>query len=746
MGLVKFGSFVIFLFILVLHASECSTLNTSSLCTECSIPLRLKKCYGIRIAYYANTDATFQVLLLRSGDISPNPGPEGCDSSTTDTAQHNASSQHLRRKVYDRVLLHSLSHTKHWLDREVWETIISLDIARKKKKRTHRGRRSPEKCQLQLVTQHMCLATPPSLPSSPSPSLSSTPSSTNDVIERRLSMSMLNARSLRNKSDEFQDYVLEHNFDVVFICETWLTSSDDAVIANLLPQGYTFRHRCRANRRGGGLAILYHDGLTAAIRPSLHMKSVEMMSVTLSSTNNISIDVVMVYRPPGTRVAFSTFIEEFTVILEETSFRPAPLVITGDFNIHLDNLTLPNTKKFNELLSSYGLVQMVTSPTHERGHILDAFIIRSSDRDIFSGLRVIPGISDHSTVACFLNVAKPRPEVRQSVVRNIKAIDRVSFADDLKQSNIAGGSSLDVHIAVAQYNTSLINLMDKHAPAKLCKVKLRPQAPWYTQECTVEKQRRRLLEKKWRSSRLEIDLQLYQEQKRHVNYLIRQSKQSYYRKVIEDCGDDSRRLFQVANQLLNRKQSSPLPSLACDKSLADIFNNFFVDKVNSIQRSLSPDVSQRPCLTDEILEVFDPTTADEIKSLICTTPVKSSGLDPAPTKLLKECAPTVAPVIAAIVNMSLSCGEVPKALKLAHIHPLLKKPSLDCESLLSYRPISNLPYLSKVLERVAFSRLSDYLIENDLIDGRQSAYRPNHSVETLLVNLSNDILSELWFV
>nr|XP_054773468.1 carbohydrate sulfotransferase 15-like [Lytechinus pictus] len=45
----------------------------------------------------ANTDATFQVLLLRSGDISPNPGPEGCDSSTTDTAQHNASSQHLRR-------------------------------------------------------------------------------------------------------------------------------------------------------------------------------------------------------------------------------------------------------------------------------------------------------------------------------------------------------------------------------------------------------------------------------------------------------------------------------------------------------------------------------------------------------------------------------------------------------------------------------------------------------------------------
>ena len=90
--------------------------------------------------------------------------------------------------------------------------------------------------------------------------------------------------------------------------------------------------------------------------------------------------------------------------------------------------------------------------------------------------------------------------------------------------------------------------------------------------------------------------------------------------------------------------------------------------------------------------------------------------------------------------MSLTSGEVPKALKLAYIHLTLKKPSLDPESLSSYRPISNLPYLSNVLERVVFSRLSDYLLTNDLIDRRQSAYRPSHSVETLLVNLSNDIL------
>ena len=88
-------------------------------------------------------------------------------------------------------------------------------------------------------------------------------------------------------------------------------------------------------------------------------------------------------------------------------------------------------------------------------------------------------------------------------------------------------------------------------------------------------------------------------------------------------------------------------------------------------------------------------------------------------------------------------GVVPAALKIAHVHPTLKKSSLNPELLKNYRPISNLPYISKVLERVVFSRLSDYLRENNLLDSRQSAYRAHHSVETLLVNLSNDILMEM---
>ena len=101
------------------------------------------------------------------------------------------------------------------------------------------------------------------------------------------------------------------------------------------------------------------------------------------------------------------------------------------------------------------------------------------------------------------------------------------------------------------------------------------------------------------------------------------------------------------------------------------------------------------------------------------------------------------PVITCIVNASLSSGVVPQICKTAVIHPTLKKSGLDQESLKNYRPISNLSFLSKLLERVVFSQLTAYLQDNELFDPCQSAYRPGHSVETLLVNLTDCILREM---
>ena len=136
-------------------------------------------------------------------------------------------------------------------------------------------------------------------------------------------------------------------------------------------------------------------------------------------------------------------------------------------------------------------------------------------------------------------------------------------------------------------------------------------------------------------------------------------------------------------------------------------------------------------------------TSADVLQLIQKSASKSCGLDPIPTSLLKEHAVTLAPTITNIVNLSLLTGEIPVELKQAIVTPLLKQSSLDPNILKNYRPVSNLSYVSKLLEKVVAIQLSQHLLNNNLYEPYQSAYRTCHSTETALTRVSNDILQAL---
>ena len=147
--------------------------------------------------------------------------------------------------------------------------------------------------------------------------------------------------------------------------------------------------------------------------------------------------------------------------------------------------------------------------------------------------------------------------------------------------------------------------------------------------------------------------------------------------------------------------------------------------------------------TAQCLTSFNLTSDDEIRKLIQNSPSASCSLDPLPTWLLKDCMDEFIPSMTHIINLSLKDCEVPAQFKEALITPLLKKPSLDPNNLSNYRPISNLSFLSKVLERVVAARITEHLTINNLLDTYQSAYRSFHSTETAILRVHNDIAMAL---
>ena len=151
-----------------------------------------------------------------------------------------------------------------------------------------------------------------------------------------------------------------------------------------------------------------------------------------------------------------------------------------------------------------------------------------------------------------------------------------------------------------------------------------------------------------------------------------------------------------------------------------------------------PPVSPLP-VTSRLTDFTLVMPADVLK-LISKSAAKSCGLDPMPTSLIKEHAATLAPTITQIVNQSLLTGEFPSELKQAVVTPLLKNTSLDPNILKHYRPVSNLHYISKIVEKVVAKQLSEHLLNNSLYEPYQSAYRTHHSTESALVRVSNDIL------
>ena len=134
---------------------------------------------------------------------------------------------------------------------------------------------------------------------------------------------------------------------------------------------------------------------------------------------------------------------------------------------------------------------------------------------------------------------------------------------------------------------------------------------------------------------------------------------------------------------------------------------------------------------------------DKVLKVIKCTPNKSCDLDPIPTSLVLDCISVRLTPITNIVNYSLQEDCFPSCFKTAHVTPLLKKPGLDRNTFKNYRPVSNLSYISKLIEKAVARHINEHIAHEGISNENQSAYRVFHSTEIALLKIQNDIATSM---
>ena len=480
----------------------------------------------------------------------------------------------------------------------------------------------------------------------------------------------------------------------------------------------------------------------------------------LLMTDTEMVRLVNIYQPGYSKKARFTkcvFLEEFEDYLKALSTKPGLPLIAGDFNFHMEKPDDHYSKLLLELLNHYQLQQYAPLvPTHELGGTLDLVITNNTFGRRIGTFEIYPSrtTSDHYLVLFEVSISgvSLKDEDKFLNYRNFKSINIDQFRKDILNSDLIDvNDSLSMDDAVSLYNSVLTKLMDKHCPV-IRKRLVKKSTPWLDLELRTLRRKRRVAERAWRSGKGDrLDYIRLRNEFTRREFVKRCA---HHKESLRASSGDTKILYKKLNRLLGNK-SQDLPDHKDSTKLSEDFKDFFAEKVNKIRRDIIDEHSDRyqeetipetegplPS-TDCKFSDFSAITAEDLKKLISKMSNKFCCLDPIPTFLLKECISELTPILLHILNTSMETGIFPSGMKKAVIKPTLKKDNADVDCLNNYRPVSNLPAVSKLLEKVVLDQLNNHLTSNSMHCPVQSGYRPHHSCETLLVRMTDDINKEI---
>ena len=380
--------------------------------------------------------------------------------------------------------------------------------------------------------------------------------------------------------------------------------------------------------------------------------------------------------------------------------------------------------------------------------LIDHFLTNETVNIVASDI-IETSISDHYLVFGVRKFTTVKGSSKFIETRSMKHYDAEIFLHDLRNApwDLLRISD-DPDDMVYTWENLFLEILDIHAPLRKRKVRNKP-TPWLTPSVKKMMYQRDHLKKisiKNGSSHL---LEAYKEARNRVNAAIKKAKKDYVTAEVTNNTHDPRRSWKAVNLLLGRHSKiTGITEVRVDEDvitdpidISNAFNHHF----STIGKKTSENVRSTEVLPESYVqpstsqfkfnEITMPTVCALLKKLSAH---KCSGEDQIPAKVLKDAAEVISSPLCLIFNKSLEVGTLPGSWKTAKVFPIHKGSAKNDPN--NYRPISVLPIIAKVFEKIVFDQLYFYLTEYNILTKFQSGFRSNHSTLTALLQAT-----ESWF-
>ena len=563
-----------------------------------------------------------------------------------------------------------------------------------------------------------------------------------------------NIRSFNANGDKFvaflQSLEIEPNF--VILTETWNKPEHLELyrIAN-----YDGVHTCRG--RGGGVSIYIKSSFKFELLEELSVCNGIIESCTVKVDMNGSYMIIIgIYRPHGGSV--ENFISTLESFIDNPIVRSSKLVIiTGDFNINLINENSPETQNLTTLMHSKHFLPAITKPTRFPSNSsttspssLDHVWINNLVP--FSSGIILFDTTDHCPNFIKFNFPIPScPKesinisfrlytelAEQKLIRKLRETnwDSIFLNDDVNSNFIKFETVLN------QYYCELFPVKTKTISSK------RHSKPWLSPSLLSKIKLKSEYFKLFR--RGIISAETNKRFKNQVDKLIKQTKDKYYADLFSSCRNDMRRSWRALNELCGRDGNgatvikelivNDVPISRSDE-IAETLNNFFVSVGTNLEASLPPPPQVAPRVApfqNSSIFLF-PVTLGECHKIIQNLKITKTPIDYIPVKLFKSISSSIVQPLTKIINSSFLSGVFPDRLKIARVTPIFKNGNKSNPS--NYRPISSLPYFSKIFETCFKNRLVKFLQKNKILTESQYGFLRGKSTNDAIIDLTEFIYS-----